>query len=197
MISFILTPLHSIRNISIKIVSIIFLSLLVVNCSSTTEISNERTNSVYKESSKNVSNLIIDIPDGWREINDNHDRLFEIWLVNLENNASICFIPININFLADTISLENKIEIAGEILIKDKKSKNEDFEIISESYLNKNRSYKSIYYKIGESFQRSIIFGSNNKVYECLAYGKSGKVYSEVDPIFETQLEIVKYLKIK
>ena len=183
---------------SFKLSVLLFLTFFMLSCGSSTNLTSEKAYVENEMIIKRSSNLIINIPSGWRQIDDNKERLFEIWLVNSENSASICFIPITIDPIFDTISLEEKINLTSEIILNDKKSSNENFRLISESSENEDPPRKSIYYKIGDSIQKSIIFGNNHLIYECLAYGNGAdSSIIGMDNIFQLQNNLVKTAVIK
>lgn len=112
-----------------------FLLIIFINgCSSSSESTSEKNYPELKSTPTHIfsSNLEITIPNGWREIKDNHNQLFDIWLVNNQNNAVICFIPI---YLSDDLvekSYDEKLDIIKQIVKNKKQSNVENFEIIEE-----------------------------------------------------------------
>lgn len=143
-------------------------------------------------------NLEITIPKGWMEIKDNHEQLFDIWLINDAKTASICFIPIKVSENFSGIVNQPNIELVKDIVINNKKKSNIDFEIIEENKLNSEYDMIGSKIKINDNLQNSVILEKDMHFFECLAYFKN--VYSptadEIDSLFETQLEILKNLKI-
>ena len=180
---------------TLKITIIILSLFLISGCSSSSESTN---NSTYPNSKSTTtlaasSNLAITIPEGWREIKDNHNQLFDIWLVNNQNNAVICFIPI---YLSDDLTkktFEEKFKMIKQIVINNKKSITKDFQIVEDKNEVANYQMISIKVEIEDVIQNSILFGSENNFYECLAYYKNGfnPNSSEIELLIDIQEKIV------
>jgi hypothetical protein len=181
---------------TVKIISILISLFIISGCSSSTEIAKNYNKSKHKAITTHTasSNLGITIPSGWREIKDNHEQLFDIWLVNDQNNAVICFIPI---YLSDDLKnkpFEENLKIIEQIVIINKQSNGEDFQIVQEKKEVTNYQIKSIKFKFEDDIKNSIIFGSENKFYECLAYFKNNYNPSpiEIERLIKIQEKIVK-----
>lgn len=145
------------------------------------------------------SHLEIKIPIGWREIKDNKDQLFDIWLVDNENEAVIAFIPI---YLTDDLikkTEDEKLELIEKIVINKKKSSVDDFEIVDQKKSNFYTNSKSLRLRVEDSFQNSIIYGNGKNYYECLAYfsDEHSPDESEINNLITIQEQIVKDSKIK
>jgi len=181
------------------ILSIIFV-YIHFGCSSTRE-TTKSDNQVLTNTPKLTSsiNLEITIPTGWREIEDNHNQIFEIWLVNGNNNATICFIPIHIDPRLGEKSYEGNFNLVEQIIINEKKSSGYNFEILDRKVEGNNHLRRSIKYKIDGTLQNSIIFGNGDVYYECLAYFNNNYKASnfEIEQIFEIQENIVQGSIIK
>jgi len=179
-------------NLNISLFSIILI-FTQLSCSSSAEKTQFDINSYKGTSSKFISspNLEITIPDNWREIKDNQNQIFEIWLINDANNATICFLPITID--QEIPNSGDNLKLIEKILINKKKNSFPDFKIINISDELIKHSAKIIIYESNEGIQNSIIFGNGRNYYECLAYFKKNYVTedSEADYIFEIQKRII------
>ena len=93
--------------------TLILASLFFLSCSSSTETTK---NNISISPSKKLHNnsLHFTVPSGWREIKDNSDRLFEVWLINDQSNAAISFIPIYLHNI-DENSVDENLNIISEI----------------------------------------------------------------------------------
>ena len=177
--------------------SIFFLLFLfIVGCSSTSETSINDIKFLSSSSTpKNITstNIEITIPYNWIEIKDNNNSIFEIWLINNKANAVIAFIPINLNTELNLDDLSTKLTTIEEMLIFKKKNSGHAFSIIEEEFLSSNYQMRSIKYLIDDELQNSIIFGNNERFYECLTYfSKEYKPSNEdIEELFETQKQIV------
>lgn len=145
------------------------------------------------------SHLEIKIPIGWREIKDNKDQFFDIWLVNNENKAVIAFIPI---YLTDNLikkTEDEKLELIEKIVINKKKSSVDNFEIVDQKKTDFYANSKSLKLRVENSFQNSIIYGNGKNYYECLAYfsDEHSPDESEISTLINIQENIVKDSKIK
>ena len=105
------------------------LPIILAACSSQTT-----KNSSIEKQYENIaasSNLQIKIPHGWKEIKDNNEQLFDIWLVDDQYNSSIVFIRIylseKLNFTRD----EDKLDTVADIIMAKKRSTTESFKIVS------------------------------------------------------------------
>lgn len=174
---------------------------VIVSCSSTQESVKFEKHPTIKRIPSHTSSRHLDvkIPIGWREIKDNREQLFDIWLVNDENNATISFIPINLadNLLQNTE--EEKLAIIEKIVINKKKSIIDDFEIVEQKEMNFNQISKSIKFLMNGDIQNSIIYGNGKNYYECLAYfsEKHSPEEEEIEYLIEIQKQIVSKSIIK
>jgi hypothetical protein len=180
---------------TVKIISILISLFLISGCSSSIEIAKSNNKSNHKSITTHTasSNLGITIPSGWREIKDNHEQLFDIWLVNDQNNAVICFIPI---YLSDELikkPFEEKLNIIEQIVINNKKSSGEDFQFVQEKNEVTKYQMKSIKFEFEDDIKNSILFGSKNNFYECLAYFKNdyNPTHTEIERLIKIQEKIV------
>ena len=177
---------------------LLFLPIIFAACS--TNPSNHR-DSIDKEYEKITasSNLQIKIPHGWKEIKDNHEQLFDIWLVNDQYNASIVFIPIYLSEKLNFAEEEDKLETVANIILAKKRSTSESFRIESNKKIISPFEAISIKYQINGNLQNSLIFGRENVFYECQGYFKNSSHRGEVDleELIYLQKEIIKETTIK
>ena len=182
---------------------ILIVALTLLGCSSSTETAKvSETTNVSDTSPKLISsnNIKIKIPPDWKEIADNHEQLFEIWLINKLENAVIAFIPINlINYTLDTTSEQSEFETIIHIILTKKQNSGLDFEMIDEKIIPSEFENKSIKYLLDEQYQNSILFGYGSKYYECLAYFHEEYLPTEdeIEELFATQQEIIKNVVFK
>ena len=116
-----------------KLFNLFFISLLVLiffGCSSSTETTKtDETDQISDSSPKIITsdNINIIIPPGWKEIEDNNEQVFEIWLINKFENAVIAFIPINLSHNLESSSEQSEFDIIEQILITKKKTSGRRF----------------------------------------------------------------------
>lgn len=174
----------------------LFLSLLI-GCSSSPETTN-KNESVSPSKTVKTNKLDITIPMGWRQIEDNTDKIFELWLINDLNNASIAFTPIHLNnFYSE--SLEEKVNIISDISIKKRESAFDDFELLTKKNFSINKLFiEEVRYLINDKIQNLLIVSNGKHFYECIAYFK--KDYdpnsSEIENLIETQKQTINSLVI-
>jgi hypothetical protein len=173
-----------------------FLVLIFIGCSSSTESTKTDETSFIADSSPKIitsDNINIIIPPGWKEIEDNNEQIFEIWLINKFENAVIAFIPISLSHNLESSSEQSELDIIEQILITKKKNSGVDFELIEERVIGSDYENKSIMYLLDDKYQNSILFGNGIKYYECIAYFHDEYLPSdeEVKDLFATQQEIV------
>ncbi len=185
-----------IKKLFLSVFFYFFFFLFILGCSSTSNL--DKTNRLYKQITAS-GNLQIKIPNNWIEIKDNHNQLFDIWLVNKKNDASIVFIPI---YISEEIVFNNeldKLDTIKEIVLAKKKATSTNFAILEKTNLNNNFISQSIRYLIEGKEYNSIIFGKNNVFYESQAYIKSGNQPSSLslNDLIEVQEHILKNAKIK
>lgn len=185
-------------NLLIKPLILLLSGILIVACASSTQTKSENQSPGFERKVENTSNLEITIPAGWRKIQDNKEKLFELWLVNSDKNASISFIPIHIDSSLNGMSLAEKLNFAVDMTLKERQAGNEGFELIAKSEMTDMQGFRLLY-KIGNQQQSSIIFGNENRLYECLAYFSEYVNFSEeeINNLFETQEYIVSNSEIK
>ena len=171
---------------------LIFL-LLLLSCSSSKETSDLKVDVKPSPSVIISDNLKITIPNYWREIDDNHNRLFEIWLVRDDTNAVISFIPVNLSENFNAGNKNEELSLIEKIIFAKKESGNLNFKLVEKGTLPSKYSNISISYYLGDQFQSSIIFGENNVFYECLMYfnDKYAPEASEIEEMLQLQKSIV------
>lgn len=178
----------------------LFIFNFIIGCSSSTETTSDvksvRTINVSDEIARNITVII---PNGWREIKDNADQLFEIWLVNKENNAVICFIPVNFSEGLEIPTNDKRLEIIENILITRRKGTGNDFQIIEQRMLDDKYLIKSTKFSINKHLQNSMVFGNGTYYYESLAYyGKNLEpTNSEITNLIELQEEVILGIEFK
>jgi len=152
------------------IFSLILISLLA-SCSSSVEttkldIPSELSNKIVISQSGKIS---IHIPVNWRNILDNNETVFDIWLVSSENNAMIGFIPLTIDQDLDN---DDAVNLLTKFSLESKKVQSTEFEFENETPIKEigDFSSKGLKYKFGDKKYSSIIFGKDDIYYECLAY---------------------------
>lgn len=185
--------------ISLRSIGCFIILLGLIGCASSTQKSETIETIDYRSDMVSSPNLSLTVPSGWREINDNKNRFFDIWLVNGDNNASICFIPIHLDNRYSDKSDEDKHKLAVELLLSKKRSTAQEFEIILKKEDFRRYNFTTIRYITDSNLQSSIIFGKGNLYYECLAYSDVNSNLSELDleAIFKVQDEIVITSEIK
>ncbi|MDX1699791.1 MAG: hypothetical protein R3250_04185, partial [Melioribacteraceae bacterium] len=153
----------------------------------------------YRTGIASSPNLSITVPSGWREIDDNKNKIFEIWLVNKENNASIGFIPIHLDKRFGDKSDVDKHKLVVDLLLNKKKSTASDFKVLLNEENSSNYNFTTIKYLTDNKLQNSIIFGTGDLFYESLAYSdnNSDLSESEIEEIFKVQNDIVTTSQIK
>lgn len=182
---------------------IIILAIIFSGCSSSTEtVKVTETTVVSDNSPKLISShdIKIKIPPEWKEISDNHEQLFEIWLINKFENAVISFIPINlINHSSESSSDLSEFETIVQIILTKKMNSGLDFEMINEKTIPSEFENKSIKYLLDDQYQNTILFGSGSKYYECLAYFHEDYLptENEIEELFATQQEVIKNVVFK
>lgn len=177
---------------------IVMVLLILIGCSSSKETSVEISNITSKPIYTKTSNLTIKIPSGWSKIEDNYEKLFDIWLVNKTNNAVIAFIPIHLDENININSEEEGLEIIKNIMVIKKKSSSEKFEIIEEKTVHANYKNNSFKYLINDKLQNSILFGKEGIYYECIAYFKNDYEpdLSDIKDLIQLQEEVLSHTLI-
>lgn len=190
---------------SMKLHNLLLITLvasLFISCSSSTETSKKgETNAIDDSSPKLITsdNINIKIPPNWREIADNNEPIFEIWLINKFENAVISFIPINLTHNLVSSDEQSELEIIKQIILTKKQNSGFDFELIEEKVIESEYENKSIKYLVDDKYHNSILFGNGTKYYECLAYFHEDYLPSEeeIEKLFTTQQEIVRKVIFK
>lgn len=172
---------------------------IFIGCSSSKETTKEITSENKTMSKVTSKNLLLKIPDNWREINDNYNPLFEIWLINNDKNSVIGFIPIHFSDEIENYNVEEKIDMIEKLIIAKKKNVSDKLEILKKNSIIFKYPNKSFSYNIDNQFQSSIIFGNGNVFYECIAY--FDKSYApeleEIDNLINIQYKLVSESRIK
>ncbi|MCB0731122.1 MAG: hypothetical protein KDC88_08820 [Ignavibacteriae bacterium] len=176
----------------IEIFLLLFILIFSFGCSSSSETTQNNTQT-SEISYITTNNLKVTIPSGWKEIKDNYEQIYELWLVNDNSNASISFIPIILNSELMEKSETEKIELIKKIITTKRQNTADEFELLSEQNMDSKYYMKSLQFIINNSIQNSIIFGDGKKYYECLAY--FNKNYqpsdSEIEELFSIQNTVV------
>lgn len=173
---------------------IIPLSFLWISCSSSTETTSQTKipELTSEPSFIQTQNLEVSIPFGWREIKDNHEQLFEIWLVSDNNKSAISFVPVLIDSSLIERPIEEQLTLIEKIIMNKRKSTADDFQLLNNnSTLLENK--RSVTFEINGFVQNSILFGDGTTFYECLAYFDNGyePTTTEIEELFATQEIIV------
>ena len=178
--------------ISYKSFGLILFIIGLIGCGTSTEQFEKIETIDYRSDSVGSANLSLTIPSGWKEIDDNKEKIFDIWLVNEENNASICFIPIHLDKRFNEKSDADKHSFVVDLLLNKKRSTASDFEVVFKQE-NFRNNITTIRYITDGNLQNSIIFGKGELFYECLAYSdiNSNLSQSDLEEIFIIQNEIV------
>lgn len=174
------------------LISVLIVVLLLNGCSSSGEAAK---NAYDKSPSKELKadNLQITIPSGWRKIEDNNDQLFQIWLINDKNNASIGFRSIYLNDLAD-LPLKEKLNAIEHTLLSKRKSFSDDIELLSRTeYKVNNLNLIELRFLLNEKIQNLLIITNGVRFYECLAYFKNDYSPSteDIENLLDKQKSIV------
>lgn len=184
-----------------QLIAALYLILIISACSSSKGTVKNDNLSISKiiNSNTSSSNLIISIPSKWREIKDNYNQLFDVWLVNKKNNAVIAFIPINFSENLLELSNPEKMEIIEQIIINKKKSSLDDFEIVDQQKELTKYEKSTLKYRCDGNIHNSVIFGKGNNYYECVAYFKNDYTPSSVEiyGLIKTQNLIIDNSKLK
>jgi hypothetical protein len=170
--------------------------MLFIGCSSSTETTKTDETDLNTDSPPKLitsDNIKIIIPPDWKEIEDNNEQIFEIWLINKNENAVIAFIPINLSHKPESSEVQSDFNIIEQILITKKQNSGYDFELIEEKVISSEYQNKSFLYLLDDRNQNSILFGNGSKYYECLAYFHEEYLPTEeeIEELFNTQQEIV------
>ncbi|MBK7104531.1 MAG: hypothetical protein IPH62_04545 [Ignavibacteriae bacterium] len=176
----------------------IILIIIISACSSSDEITkieipDELDENIAVSQSKN---LLVNIPIQWKNISDNSETIFDIWLVSPENNAVIGFIPLTIN---EEIDEEDKIELLSKFNLENIKTNGADFDSENNYTLIEIDDFltSQISYKIDEKSYNSVIFGKDNVYYKSLAYfGNDYKpTENEIEELIELQELVISSAK--
>jgi hypothetical protein len=182
-----------------KLLCISALPFIFSHCSSSEE-TTKISSSTHESPAKSVSTSALEIiaPSGWREIEDNSNKLFDIWLVNDLDNSVISFSTINLNGIIQQSTHEEKMELIEKIIIG-KKKYSTNVEIIDQDTRFLNDNAKQIRLMLNDNFQNVIIFGDGKNYFESLAYFKENYNPSnqEIDDLVMNQYNIIETCKIK
>ncbi|MBK8944911.1 MAG: hypothetical protein IPM32_06500 [Ignavibacteriae bacterium] len=176
------------------------LIIIISSCSSSDEITkveipDELDENIAVSQSKNIS---VNIPVQWKNISDNSETVFDIWLVSPENNAAIGFIPQTIN---EDIDEEDKIKLLSKFNLESLKTKNAE--------INSNETFTLIeiddflanplFYKIDGKSYNSIIFGKDKIYYKSLAYfgNNFNPTEDEIEELIELHELVISSAKFK
>lgn len=176
-----------------KLPLVLIFAFLLFSCS-TKSIVSEKDSYIPTPSKKLIKqNIKITIPEGWKEISDNADPLFEIWLINDFNIASIVFIPITLS--ENNISSDgDDLEIISDLLLNKQKSNILNFDLVKkETYSVRKLKVAEVKYFAETIIHNMLIFTDGNSYYESLAYFSENYTpsSSEIQKLFETQKKIL------
>lgn len=180
-----------------------FVFLVLINSCSTTKRTIESkkimlSKNYYKSED---SHLLIKVPSGWNKIRDNSEKLFDFWLVSPNKNSTIVFVPIALD---DKNNLPNNritLEFLSKTTLQLKQSSKKKFLLLNniQTYKSNNLWLNGFRYKLDNNERKSILFGRDNKFYECIAY--FNKSYSpnknELNHLFEIQSLVLSTVQIK
>lgn len=183
----------------IKFVAFLLSISLLGGCSSSKQHSDHIKQIDYRSPVAISPNLSITVPEGWREIDDNKNKIFDIWLLNKENNASIGFIPIHLDNRFNLKDDRDKHKLVVDFMLSKKRSASADFEVINIEDQYSENEHTSLTYMNEDKLQKSIIFGRGNIFYECIAFSDLNVELSEeeIEEMFRIQREVVTSSKIK
>jgi hypothetical protein len=147
------------------------------------------------------SDLLIKIPSGWNEIKDNSEKLFDFWLVSPDRNSAIVFVPVYFNSKDKLLNDRITLEFLSETTKKLKQNTNQNFYILNDIPTYKINSFwfNGFMYKIDSNERKSVLFGSNNKFYECIAYFNEeyNPTKNELENLFKVQKLVLSTVQIK
>lgn len=177
----------------------LLLIVIIAGCSSSAESTNTKKVTPPSTAFYSSNKLNFELPKGWREIKDNHEQLFDIWLVNDSNNAVIGFIPIHLNENINLNSIDEKLDLIEKIIREKRISETSEFEIIEEKRIVSNYPIRMLKFKIENITQNSLLFGNDTNFYECLAYFKKGyePTWIEFEDLLNVQMKTVSESSIK
>ncbi|MFZ1289027.1 MAG: hypothetical protein WAR79_02995 [Melioribacteraceae bacterium] len=174
------------------------LLLIISACSSSDEstkfeIPDELDENIAVSQSNKFS---VNIPVQWKNILDNSETIFDIWLISPTNNTVIGFIPLSIN---DDIEEEDKIKLLSKFNIESLKSKDAEIDSSETFTLMEIDGILAspLFYEIDGKKYNTIIFGKNEIFYKSLAYFGNGYKPSddEIEELIELQELVISSAK--
>ncbi len=187
---------------SLSYLLILLLLTTFQSCSISTKTIEEKDITVSKIFHKSkTTNLFYKLPNGWREIEDNDNQLFELWLINKNNNSTITFLPIHLDSAFTKNSVKENLRLLNITQKKIKQSTLKDFKILTkfDEFSNNEINFISMKYLDDGKLKQSVIFGKNNSFYECSAYYKDSLAPTdiEINKLFEIQEMVLFSLQMK
>jgi len=155
--------------------SIVITLIYLAGCSSSESISKKESHSIEPGKLTLTQNLTVTIPNNWQKIDDNNEQLFELWLVNETNDASISFIPIHIDELLIEKNKTSLFDFLEKTIIQSKENSTDSFEILSKGDLNYRYPARYFNIEINGTKQHIVIFGRDGKYYQSIAYFRKDK----------------------
>lgn len=181
-----------------SILILLFILSFFSACSSSSENVKSFSKTITKPSRISSNLISIDIPEGWRNIDDNYKKIFDIWLVNDEASAAIGFIPINTDSTFLVLSPKDKLEFIEKIVITKNKINSEEFKLINTKKNLEDRIKIEDRISLNGKTQNLIIFNKEEKYFESIAYFT--KNYTPTDDeqsqLFKLQRKIISNLRI-
>lgn len=150
---------------------LIILLIAAAACSSSDETTKVEIPSDLEDNSviSDSKSFSVNIPENWKNVTDNVETLFDIWLLSSDDKAVIGFIPVNVNKNIDEV---DKIKLLAKFELEALKSKeaeidnNETFSLINIDGILAS----PLTYQINGKNYNLIIFGKNNIYYKSIAY---------------------------
>jgi len=188
-----------------KLKALIFLTIILLvfsNCTSSKKTIVEKDfslSTLYHKTDK--ENLYYKLPAGWSEIKDNHEQLFDLWLVSPNNKSTITFIPIHTKNNLTKATGFDLLQTLMKTKNKIKESSLKNFSPISkfDKFENNNIQFISMKYLDDGNIKRSVILGKDKSIYECIAYFESSyePTDDEIAILFEVQQLVLLSLQMK
>ena len=129
----------------------------------------------------------VNIPENWKNISDNVETIFDIWLISSDDKTVIGFIPLNVD---NNVEEDDKLKLLSKFELEALKSKNADInteDIFSLIDIEGITASPLMYEIDGKKFNL-IVFGKDNVYYKSLAYFGNG--YKPTDDEMEDLIDL-------
>ena len=187
----------------IFIVSISFL-FIYVSCSSSTESTKRKTTKIllsnkYYESE--ISDLLVKVPTNWTEVKDNTNHIIDFWLVSPQKNSAIIFIPITLDKENKSTSIEKNLDFLLKTEYQLKQNAINNFSLLNkiQTFQLNKLWFNGFRYKVNGNEKRLILFGNENKYFECIAYFDNNykSTEEELKYLFNIQKLVLSTVRIR